>query len=53
MRNPIRVLSLKYVRWQKYQRTLNELELMTERELNDLGFTRYDIKRIAREAAGY
>ena len=53
MKNPLRILSLKYTRWQKYQRALNELELMSDRDLADLGFSRYDIKRIARDAAGY
>ena len=53
MKNPLRILSLKYARWQKYQRALNELELMSDRDLADLGVSRYDIKRIARDAAGY
>ncbi len=53
LKNPLRILSLKYTRWQKYQRTLSELELMSDRDLADLGFSRYDIKRIARDAAGY
>ena len=34
-----------------YLRTLRELSSCTDRELGDLGFSRADIYRIAREAA--
>jgi len=34
-----------------YNKTLNELSSCTDRDLNDLGIARYDIPRIAREAA--
>lgn len=33
-----------------YMRTLGELEALTERDLQDLGISRYDIKRIARDS---
>jgi uncharacterized protein YjiS (DUF1127 family) len=45
-------LSQRYRRWQRYRRTLGELELMTDRDLADLGISRYDIRRIAQQAAG-
>jgi uncharacterized protein YjiS (DUF1127 family) len=35
--------------WQLYRITLTELERLTERDLADLGISRYDIPRIARE----
>jgi uncharacterized protein YjiS (DUF1127 family) len=38
-------------RWATYQRVRAELETYTERELNDMGMSRADIGRIAREAA--
>jgi uncharacterized protein YjiS (DUF1127 family) len=53
MKNPIKLLSARYARWQTYHRTLNELQLMSDRDLRDLGFSRHDIARIARDAAGY
>ena len=31
----------------KYQRTVKELESLTDRDLNDLGISRCDIRRIA------
>ena len=38
-------------RWRTYLRVRNELEAYSERELNDIGISRGDITRIAREAA--
>jgi uncharacterized protein YjiS (DUF1127 family) len=40
----------KYVRWQRYSRTVKELEALNSRELTDLGISRADIYRLAREA---
>ena len=37
--------------WQKYSRTVTELEALSNRELADLGFGRSDIRTIARQAA--
>ncbi len=37
-------------RWQRYNRTVSELNHLSNRELADLGLTRSDIPRIAREA---
>jgi YD repeat-containing protein len=40
-----------YRNWRKYRQTYNELMRLTERELNDLGIRRMDIRSIARESA--
>lgn len=38
-------------RWQAYQQTVRELAALDNRSLNDLGISRGDIQRIARENA--
>lgn len=43
----------RYVQYQKYRQTHDELNALSARELNDLGLTRGDIVRVSREAAGY
>jgi uncharacterized protein YjiS (DUF1127 family) len=40
----------KYSRWQRYSRTVSELQALGGRELADLGIARTDIHRLAREA---
>ena len=37
-------------RWNRYHSTRRELNLLTDRELADLGILRADIPRIARDA---
>ncbi|MGE3877220.1 MAG: DUF1127 domain-containing protein [Parvibaculaceae bacterium] len=37
-------------RWNRYNQTRRELDLLTDRELADLGILRADIPRVAREA---
>lgn len=37
-------------RWQRYNRTVSELNNLSNRELADLGLSRSDINRVAREA---
>jgi uncharacterized protein YjiS (DUF1127 family) len=37
--------------WKRYSRTVSELESLSNRELADLGLSRTDIARVAREAA--
>ena len=44
-------IKTRYGRWQRYSRTVSELERLSHRELADLGLTQYDIPRVAREAA--
>jgi uncharacterized protein YjiS (DUF1127 family) len=43
-------LKTRYAKWQRYSRTVSELESLSNRELADLGIARFDIGRIAREA---
>lgn len=38
----------KFNGWREYRRTVNELSLLSNRELADLGIARGDIRRIAR-----
>jgi uncharacterized protein YjiS (DUF1127 family) len=38
-------------RWKRYSRTVSELSHLSNRELADLGLSRADIPRIAREAS--
>jgi len=45
------VLKSRYSTWKRYSRTLQELEALSTRELADLGISRSDIPRLAREAA--
>lgn len=45
------VLKTRISNWRRYNRTVSELNALTNRELDDLGITRGDISRVAREAA--
>lgn len=45
------VLKSRITTWKRYSRTVNELSALSNRELADLGISRSDILRIAREAA--
>ncbi len=40
-------------RWRDYRRTMNELEALDDRALRDMALSRGELKRVAREAAGY
>jgi uncharacterized protein YjiS (DUF1127 family) len=46
-------IKTRYSRWQRYSRTVSELERLSHRELADLGLTTYDIPRVAREASRF
>jgi YD repeat-containing protein len=35
--------------WRRYRSTYNQLNRLSDRELNDVGLTRFDIDRIARQ----
>jgi uncharacterized protein YjiS (DUF1127 family) len=37
--------------WKRYSRTVSELNALSNRELDDLGIVRADIKSVARAAA--
>jgi uncharacterized protein YjiS (DUF1127 family) len=43
-------LKTRYTRWQRYSRTVKELDGLSNRDLADLGISRSDIQRLAREA---
>jgi uncharacterized protein YjiS (DUF1127 family) len=45
------VLKTRINTWKRYNRTVSELQSLTNRELADLGIARSDIMRVAREAA--
>jgi uncharacterized protein YjiS (DUF1127 family) len=45
------VLKTRITAWKRYNRTVSELNALTNRELSDLGIARTDIQRVAREAA--
>lgn len=51
MGNPFASLRLALARRALYRETRRELEALDDRELNDIGLTRYDIDRIARQTA--
>jgi uncharacterized protein YjiS (DUF1127 family) len=44
-------LKTRYTIWKKYSRTVAELESLSNRELDDLGFARGDIAQVARQAS--
>ncbi|CAN7295031.1 Hypothetical protein NGAL_HAMBI1145_39540 [Neorhizobium galegae bv. officinalis] len=46
-------IAQKLTTWRKYRETVNELGRMSDRELNDLGIGRADIRRVARSAVGF
>ncbi|MCK5933132.1 protein of unknown function [Fulvimarina manganoxydans] len=41
-----------YNNWRRYRETVNELNRLSQRELADLGISRYDIPTIARRTVG-
>jgi uncharacterized protein YjiS (DUF1127 family) len=43
-----RLAHFKQLRRSRYNRTFKELSRLTDRELNDIGISRYDIERISR-----
>lgn len=43
-------LARSFNNWRKYRQTCNELNRMSDRELNDLGIGRSDISAVARKA---
>jgi uncharacterized protein YjiS (DUF1127 family) len=45
------VLKTRITAWKRYSRTVSELNALSNRELADLGISRSDISRIAKDAA--
>jgi uncharacterized protein YjiS (DUF1127 family) len=41
----------RYRRWRRYRATVRELQSLSGRDLNDLGISRGEIDRLAREAS--
>lgn len=48
VRSAMRVYGRRYA---TYQQTVRELSACTDRELADMGISRFDVRRLAREAA--
>jgi uncharacterized protein YjiS (DUF1127 family) len=44
------VLKSRVATWKRYNRTVSELQSLSNRELADLGIARSDINRIAKDA---
>mgnify|MGYP003406077698 CR=1 len=43
-----KALKTKFINYRRYKETRNELHRLTDRDLADLGISRYDINHIAR-----
>ncbi len=41
----------KFQKWRSYRRTVSELSKLSNRELDDLGISRYDIEQVARKVS--
>ena len=44
-------IASKYQKWRSYRRTYNELSKLSNRELEDLGLSRFDITSVARSVS--
>ncbi|WP_343079077.1 DUF1127 domain-containing protein [Ostreiculturibacter nitratireducens] len=51
IQNLLEALSVRRRQYAVYRTTRAELEAMTDRDLSDIGLSRYDIEAVAREAA--
>lgn len=51
MSRNLNTLIQRYRRWRRYRDTVRELQVLSARELTDLGIHRADISRLAREAS--
>lgn len=45
------VLKTRIATWKRYSRTVSELQSLSNRELADLGISRHDIGRVAKDAS--
>jgi uncharacterized protein YjiS (DUF1127 family) len=44
-------ISNRVTAWRRYRNAIRELQQLSDRELQDLGISRYDIEQVARESA--
>ena len=49
----VKIIAEKVSAWRRYRASVRELSRLTDRELNDLGLSRYDIDAVARQSAGF
>ena len=47
----LKFITRKLANWQRYRAAVRELSLLSDRELADLGLSRYDIDMVARRSA--
>ena len=48
----VKLIAEKVNAWRRYRVSVRELSRLTDRELQDLGLSRYDIDAVARQSAG-
>ena len=48
----VKMIAEKVSAWRRYRASVRELARLTDRELLDLGLSRYDIETVARRSAG-
>ena len=47
-----RIITEKINSWRRYRTAVRELSQLSDRELSDLGLSRYDIEAVARRSSG-
>ncbi len=48
----LKSVTQKISQWRRYRQSVRELQLLSDRELADLGINRYDIEFVAKKSAG-
>jgi len=48
----VKMIAEKVSAWRRYRISVRELSRLTDRELNELGLSRFDIETVARQTAG-
>ncbi len=49
----VKMIAEKVSAWRRYRISVRELSRLTDRELNELGLSRFDIEAVARQTAGF
>jgi uncharacterized protein YjiS (DUF1127 family) len=49
----VKMIAEKVSAWRRYRISVRELSRLTDRELNELGLSRFDIDAVARQTAGF